>query len=494
MKQIFLLGYLAGSLMAGGPVMTCEALGGRAFGKEVQIASATAVAASEKLPAHCDVRGVIWPEARFAIKLPTDWNERFEMVGNGGTAGTISMGAVDGALKNGFAAASTDTGHDAAKEPLASFAWVTKENTNGRRKLIDFAYLSVHETAVLAKDVIRAYYGAGPRYSYWVGCSTGGRQGMQEAQRYPEDFDGLVIGAPGMFLTGNVMRRIWIGQGQLGDAALPVEKLPLLNELVYKKCDAVDGLADGVIDDPRKCDFEATRDLPKCAGADGPGCFTAAQIGGIARIYGGVRDSKGKLLVPGEPVGSESLWADNIIGPSKTVLPRGESQMKFYMLDPAPGPEWKFTMFDFDRDPARTVKAGRDVNPLNENLEPLRKRGGKIVHYSGWADQQVNPYPAISYYERVSKKMGEAKTRDFYRLYMVPGMFHCAGGPGCSSVDWLEAVMNWVEKGVAPEGIVGAHVEKGVTTKTRPVCPYPQVARYKGAGSKEEAGSYACGI
>lgn len=470
----------------------CADLTKTSFSKEVKIDSATEVAASDKLPAHCDVRGVIWPEAKFAVKLPAAWNERFQMVGNGGTAGTISMGAVDAALRKGFAAASTDTGHDAAKEPLATFAHVTPENPNGYRKLLDFAYLSVHNTAVLAKQIIKSHYGSAPKYSYWVGCSTGGRQGMQEAQRYPEDFDGLVIGAPGMFLTGNVMRRIWVGQAQMGDAALPVEKLPLLNKLVYAKCDNSDGLADGVIDDPRRCDFQPARDLPRCSGSDNADCFTALQIAGIAKIYSGVRNSKGLVLFPGEPVGSESVWAENLVGPSKLVLPRAESQMKFYALDPSPGPDWSYKQFNFDKDPARLAKAAKIMNPLNHDLAPLKKRGGKIIQWSGWADQQVNPLPAITYYETVSRKMGDAATRDFYRLFMVPGMFHCSGGPGCGSVDWLEALMAWVEKGVAPNQLTGAHLEKGQPTRTRPLCLYPQVAKYRGTGSIDDAANFEC--
>lgn len=472
--------------------LDCDGLATKTFGKDVKIESAKAVAAKENLPEHCDVRGVIWPEARFALKLPAEWNERFQMVGNGGTAGVISMGAVDAAVRKGFAAVSTDTGHDAAKEPLATFAYVTPENPHGQRKLIDFAHLSVHSTAVLAKQVIKTYYGKAARYSYWVGCSTGGRQGMQAAQRYPEDFDGLVIGAPGLFLTGNVMRRIWVGQAQRGENALPVEKLPLLNKLVYAKCDATDGLADGVIDDPRRCGFDAARDLPKCSGADFADCFTAAQISGVSKIYGGVRNSKGAQLFPGEPFGSETVWAENLVGPSKLVLPRAESQMKFYALHPPPGPTWSYTMFDFDKDPARLARAAKIVNPLNPDLTPLKKRGGKIIQYSGWADQQVNPLPGITYYETVSQRLGEAATRDFYRLFMVPGMFHCSGGPGCSTVDWLAALMEWVEKGVAPAQIAGAHVEKGETTRTRPMCPYPQVARYKGTGSVDDAANFAC--
>lgn len=492
MKALWLFPLSAVVLFGAGPAMKCDDLAAKSFGKEVKINSTALVAAKKNMPEHCDVRGVIWPEAGFAIKLPTEWNTRFEMVGNGGTAGTISLGAVDGAVRKGFASASTDTGHDAAKEPLATFAYVTPENPNGNRKFLDFAYLSVHETAVLAKQVIQAYYGSAPKYSYWVGCSTGGRQGLQEAQRYPDDFDGLVVGAPGLYNTGNSMRRIWIGQTQLGDGAIPAEKLPLITKAIYEKCDALDGLKDGLIDDPRRCPFDAKKDLPKCASGDGADCFTSAQLDALAKIYGGPHDSKGTQLFPGEPVGSEPVWPDNFILPNKTVLPRAESQMKFAMLDPAPGASWTVGMFDFDKDPARLSKAAEALNARNTDLSPLKKRGGKILQYSGWADQQVNPLPGIQYYEAVSKKFGDDPTRDFYRLFMVPGMFHCNGGPGCNTADWLAAVMDWVEKGTAPAHLTGAHVEAGKTTRTRPLCPYPMVARYNGTGSIDEAANFAC--
>ena len=482
--KLLLLILVNGALWAAGPVVPCNALATTRFGDDVRVTSANLVAAKGGMPEHCDVRGVIAPEAGFSIKLPTDWNSRFQMVGNGGTAGTISLGAVDAAVRKGFAASSTDTGHDAAKEPLATFARVTAENPNGQRKLIDFAYLAVHETAALSKQVIAAYYGAAPKYSYWVGCSTGGRQGLQEAQRYPEDFDGLVIGAPGVALTYNVIRRIWLGQAQLEDAAIPAEKLALLTKAIYEKCDALDGLKDGLIDDPRRCVFDAAKDCPNC--------FTAAQLKGLKKIYGGPRDSKGKQIFFGELVGAEPVWPDNVTPPSTTVLPRSESQMKFAMLEPRPDADWSYMQFDFDKDPARLAAATALLNPQNPNLGPLKKRGGKIVQYSGWADQQVNPRAGIEYYESVGKRLGAEATREFYRVFMVPGMYHCSGGPGCGSADWLGAVMDWVEKGEAPERILGAHMERGVATRTRPLCPYPQVARYQGTGSIEEAANFKC--
>jgi len=491
-KLLFLTPFLGGVLVAAGPVMPCASLATRSFGEDVKIRSATAMVAKPNLPAHCEVRGVIWPEAQFAIKLPTEWNERFEMVGNGGTAGVISIGAVDGAIRRGFVSSSTDTGHDAAKEPLASFAYETPSNPNARRKFLDFAWLAVHETAVLSKEIINAYYGTAPKYSYWVGCSTGGRQAFQEAQRFPEDFDGIVAGAPGFYNTGNSMRRIWIGQTQTGDGAIPAEKLPLLTKAIYDRCDAIDGLKDGLIDDPRKCRFDVKLDVKRCTGADGADCFTSAQIAALAKIYGGPRDSKGEQVFPGEPVGSEPVWPDNLIAPDKTVLPRAESQMKMEMLDPPPGPSWSFKMFDFDKDPERLTRIAADLNARNTDLGPFKKRRGKLLQYSGWADQQVNPLPGIEYFETVTKQMGEAETREFYRLFMVPGMFHCNGGPGCGSADWLGAVMEWVEKGIAPDQIVGSHVEKGTATRTRPLCPYPQVARYNGTGSIDEADSFRC--
>ncbi len=492
MKLFFLIPFAAATVFAGAPAMKCDALAARPFGDDVKIQSASLVAAKGNLPEHCDVRGVIFPEAQFALKIPTQWNDRFQMVGNGGTAGTISMGAVDGAVRKGFASVSTDTGHDAKKEELATFARESPENPNARRKFLDFAYLSVHETAVLAKKMITAYYGAAPKYSYWVGCSTGGRQGMQEAQRYPDDFDGLVIGAPGLYNTGNNVRRMWLAHSQLGDAELPVTKLPLLAKKIYEKCDPADGLKDGVIEDPRQCKFDARRDLPICLSADGPECFTAAQAEGIYKIHSGVRNSYGQFLFPGEPVGAESLWNDNVLGPAKTVLPRAISQLKYFFLDPSPGDNWTYTQFNFDTDPPRMMRNGSIVNAMNTDLAPLKKRGGKIVHYSGWADQQVNPMPGIDYYNAVSKRLGETETRDFYRLFMVPGMFHCSGGPGCSSADWLEATMNWVEKGMAPETILGSHMEGGKATRTRPLCNYPAIAKYKGSGSIEEAANFSC--
>lgn len=486
-------------------ITKCTNLATTSFGSEVKMESATVVAATATTPEHCDVQGTIWPEAKFALKLPADWNHRFVMVGNGGLAGTISLGAMEPGLRRGFATASTDTGHDAAKEPGALFAYPGPKNPNAARKVTDFAYQAVHETAVLAKKIIAAYYGEAPRYSYWVGCSTGGRQGLMEAQRFPEDFNGLVIGAPVLNSTGTTMRHIWNAQAALaGPGSIPADKLPLLADTVYKKCDRIDGLEDGLIDDPRKCRFDPAIDLPKCpAATDNPNCFTAAQVESLKKIYGGVKNSAGKALFPGQPPGAEAIvqgrsgWEGTIVGArdglgSSGGLTLAQSYLRFMVFDPPPGPTWDYRTFNFDTDPPRMAGYAAKANATNPDLRTLKQRGGKIIHYHGWADPMLTALMSVDYYDSVLAKMGEKDTKAFYRFFLIPGMFHCRGGPGCGSVDWLSPIVDWVEKGKAPDKLIGSHVEEGVTKRTRPLCPYPEVAKYRGAGSIDAAEDFIC--
>jgi hypothetical protein len=478
----------------------CVALASASFGAEVKITSTTLVAATPQAPEHCDVRGVIAPEAKFAVKLPTTWNKRFYMVGGGGYAGAISHGPMNTGLQKGYATASTDTGHDAAKEPLATFANPGPNNPHADRKVLDYAYLAVHNTAVLAKQIIQAYYGSVPQYSYWVGCSTGGRQGLMEAQRYPEDFDGYVIGAPVLKISGEQMRGIWNAQAVTAEPGrLAVEKLPLLAAAVYKKCDVVDGVADNLIADPRRCNFDPAVDLPNCAGdVDGKDCFTTGQIAGLKKVYGGVRNSKNKLLYPGQPLGAEiappnarSAWIGSIGAEPGAGLAFGETFMRF-MTRPPLGPEWSYKSFNFDTDPAKLAAISKLIDATNPDLNKLKKRGGKIIHYHGWADALVNAQVSVDYYESVLKKMGRQQTSEFYKLYLIPGMFHCAGGVGCDRADWFTPLVEWVEKGVAPGAISGARVQQGATVMTRPHCAYPEVAKYKGGGDTSKAENFSC--
>lgn len=502
MRAILLLPLLALSVRVGlgRPVKTCTELQSSSFGSDVTIQSAKVIAAHEQMPEYCDVRGTIWPEDKFAVYLPTEWNNRFNMVGNGGSAGVISLRAMEVGLRRGFATASTDTGHDETKEPGASFAYPGPNNPNWARKVDDFAFLAPHETTVVAKKIIHAYYGEMPRYSYWVGCSTGGRQGLIEAQRYPADFNGLVAGATVLDHTGTLMRHIWNAQAvQEGPGKITPDKLPALAKAVYGKCDALDGLKDGIIENPTLCHFDPAVDLPKCpAGKDDQSCFTPAQIQSLKKVYGGVRDSSGKLLFPGQLPGAEvtmpsgrSGWNGNVIGNS-AGLKLAESYMRYMMFSPPPGPDWSYRQFNFDTDPAKLEAIAKKVNATNPDLSGLEKRGGKLIHYHGWADPMVAAMISVNYYNSVVQRFGKKETDQFYRFFPIPGMFHCSGGPGCGNVDWLTAITDWVEKGDAPDKLIGAHIEEGKVTRTRTLCPYPEMARYKGSGSIDEAESFAC--
>lgn len=499
---IGILGWLllGGASAAYGQSDRCAQMAAVSLGEEVKIASAQLVPASATAPEHCDVRGVILPEARFAVKLPANWNNRFYMVGGGGFAGQLSLPQMNPGLQKGYATATTDTGHDAAKEPLGTFAERRADNPNADRKKLDYAYLAVHNTAVVAKQLIKAYYGDGPKYSYWVGCSTGGRQGLMEAQRYPEDFDGYVIGAPVLKISHEGMRGIWNAQAvSTGAGAIPYDLLPLLAEIVYKKCDEVDGLKDGLITDPRRCRFDPLKDLPKCEGdAAGKDCFTTAQMQGLQKVYGGVRNSKGALLYPGQPLGAEiatngrSGWMGSIGGDGGIGLGFGESTMRFLAFEPQRGKEWSWKQFNFDTDPPLMAAFSKMIDAINSDLSKLKQRGGKIIQYHGWADALVNPQMSVDYYESVLKKMGKQATAQFYKLYMIPGMFHCAGGVGCDRADWFGPLVDWVEKGVAPAAIAGTRNHQGATVMTRPHCPYPQVAQYKESGDSNKAENFSC--
>ncbi len=500
-KAILLIGLLTMSLL---PIFAqrekCAGFTATSFGAEVKIESATLVAATPQAPEHCDVRGVIAPEAKFAVKLPTNWNNRFYMAGGGGYAGQLSLAPMNTGLQKGFATATTDTGHDAAKEPLGTFAEHRADNPNADRKKLDYAHLAVHNTAVLAKQIINAYYGNAPKYSYWVGCSTGGRQGLMEAQRYPEDFDGYVIGAPVLKQSHEGMRGIWNAQAvSIGAGAVAYDKLSLLAQAVYKKCDEVDGLNDGLITDPRRCNFDPTKDLPKCANeADGKDCFTTSQIRGLQKVYGGVRNAKGKLLYPGQPLGAEiavngrSGWMGSIGGDGGMGLGFGETFMRFLAFDPQRGKTWDWKQFNFDADPPQMLAFSKIIDATNPDLSKLKKRGGKIIQYHGWADALVNPQMSVDYYESVLKKVGKQQTKEFYKLYMIPGMFHCAGGIGCDRADWFTPLVEWVEKGIAPGTLAGSRVVNNATVLTRPHCAYPQVPKYKGSGDSSKAENFTC--
>ncbi len=494
-----------------GPKVTCSEGLIKGFKRaETTINSATIVPAAGSLPEYCDVRGTILPEIGFAVKMPTRWNGRLFVAGNGGKAGNIEHEAMEAGLTKGYAAVSTDTGHDNKKEPGATFA------RGNREKEIDFGYRAVHETVVTAKDIISMYYGRPAVFSYFVGCSTGGRQGLMEAQRYPRDFNGIIAGSPVYNYLSQQMLAPWyvqalftrdsvgIGPVPLKNRIIPIEKLEVLGKVVYEKCDGVDGLKDGIITDPRKCPFDPEKDLPVCSGdTDVTTCFTPAQIKALKKVYGGMF-SKGELIFPTLSVGAEipQEGVDIAYGGWDTWLIGRGTQRPFiyllmwdafkYLCFEKDQPSYEFlTDFDIDRDPPKLEFMRRFLDATDPDLSLFFKNGGKLMVSHGWGDAGVPPLGTIRYYEQVLDFVGP-KTKDSFKLYMVPGMYHCKGGPGPNTFDLLESLVNWVERGIAPEGIVASHITNGKVDRTRPLCPYPQVPTYKGSGSIDDAANFVC--
>src|SRR5580698_7748398 len=361
-----------------GPRAACEALG-KFKSKEIAEIAATTMPATADVPAHCRVTGVLSPEIAFEVSLPAKWNGRFYMIGNGGHAGEAmdDPGRVaqrNAALQLGFAFAGTNTGHDARKEPGATFVM------SNPQKAIDYAYRAVHLTAITTKEITKEYYGRPVSRAYWNSCSNGGRQGLIEAQRFPDDFDGIVANAPWVDQTGFTIGAMW-NQKALSAAPVTPAKLALVGQKVMEKCDAIDGLKDGLIDDPRKCSFDPARDVPACsAGTDGPDCLTAAQAGAIAKVYSGPM-SNGKAFFPGYMPGSEAVmagrggdgsgWLNLIVATQPTARPAdfnlAEGTMRFLVFKP-PMPDYDYKTFDFDRDTHMLDAWSKQADAKNPDL------------------------------------------------------------------------------------------------------------------------------
>lgn len=491
------------------PVMDCSELADMSFGPGVFIDSAVAVTA-DGLPAHCEVQGTRFYDA-FIVKLPDQWNGRYYQTGNGGAAG--SLGDVSMGLKNGFVAASGSGGHT----DYGMFDWAyPPDDLEAQLKLEDYCDGSIHKTMIIAKRILNAYYGRSASRSYYNSCSTGGRQGLVEAQRYPYDFDGIVVGAPVNYLTRITQRGIWEAQALLpigGDFA--PGKLELLSAEVMAACDGSDGLVDGLIGDPRKCRFNALSDLPACPdNAPDVDCFTLAERTAINDIYTG---PPGAAATLGEAFGSEAV-VDGPFGPSSgwvlwiTPVPPFPASLGFLLgagfvqwagLPPSGGggPSWDWTIYDFyGDDPQRVIdNMGPACDATDPDLSLFRTNGGKMIMWGGWADPATGPYQWVQYYESVLSHMGYAAVNSFFKLYMIPGLQHCGGGLGCfDTQEDLEklffAVIDWVEKGKAPKSFTGSRIDPvtGEVLRTRPLCPYPQTAHYHGRGSIDDADNFSC--
>ena len=466
------------------------------------------------LPAFCRVQGILRPtkdsSIRFEVWMPiSGWNGRFEQIGNGGFAGKFFYRFMTPELPRGFAIAATDDGHIDGSDQ----SWAIGHP----EKVIDFGYRAVHTTSESAKTIVAAFYGQAPVYSYFNGCSDGGREALMEAQRFPQDFNGIIAGAPANFWTHLMVGVVWTEQALLNKPAsyIPASKLPAIQAAALAACDGLDGVKDGLVEDPRICHFNPTVLL--CKGADNPNCLTAAQVETARKIYSGPRNPRtGKQIFPGYAPGAEAAitdWPQDIIG----SWPNGGWDFllvsMFYSDMVFEKPAWNFRTFNFDSDVALTdAKISSILNATNPDLRQFKSHGGKLIQYHGWADAVIAPLNSVNYYQSVVREMGGLKkTQDFYRLYMVPGMSHCTDGPGPYNFggilqyhspqadaenDVVDALMQWVEHDVAPDKIVATkyrddNPSKG-TLMTRPLCPFPARARWIGKGSTNDAANFIC--
>jgi hypothetical protein len=468
------------------------------------ITATTVVAAEGATAEYCRVDGnVATPgnTVNFRLGLPAVWNGKFFFEGVGGFGGTI--GSLSTGLEKGYASASTDTGHQGS---VVDASWAL----NNPAKRIDYAYRGTHVTAAAAKTLSHAYYGTAPRHAYFDGCSNGGRQALMEAQRYPDDFDGIIAGDPSFGTLGQ-LRRTLVYQTLLSspEHSLSAAKISLVANAVLKSCDAQDGLADGLITDPRTCNFKP--ESLKCAGPDGPDCLTGAELETVNAIHGDLKGPSGRMLVR-FPLGHEDgasgwqAWVTGASAPERRAdgtltltgrMPAGYSfqdgYLKYLAFDGADGTfDWR--TFNFDRDGSKLQPFMDEFSPTNPDLSKLRARGGKLILYHGWADPALSALGTIAYYDDVVKKAGDRGQSDrFVELFMVPGMHHCQGtGPGPNTFDMLTALDAWVEHGIAPSRVIASHVSNRIVDRSRPLCPYPQVAKYLGRGSVDQAENFQC--
>ena len=469
-------------------------------------------APSAALPAFCRVAGVAKPtsdsDIRFEVWLPlAGWNGKYEQVGNGGFAGTIPFSAMAASLLSGYATAGTDDGHVAARD--------AKWAIGHPEKVKDFGYRAVHETSVQAKALIAAFYGKAAAHVYFVGCSEGGREGLTEAQRYPDDFQGIIAGSPAINWNHLNARGLWdeLALTETPESYIPPAKLPILQNAAIAACDSTDGDKDGSIENPSLCHFDPA--TVQCKGDDTSGCLTAAQVAAAKKIYAPLTNPRtGALIEAGFSPGGEAVpanWAVWITGGSAAQQGVGKLFANQFFADMVfENPQWNPKSFNFDSDMKLTDdKFGDILNSMDTNLRAFKAHGGKLIQYHGWSDAAIPPLGSVEYFESVQKTMGN--TKSFYRLFMVPTMSHCAGGPGATMFgnaggfaapsedadhDVVMALARWVEDGKAPDRIIASGYVDGNPAKgiamTHPLCPYPEQAYYKGSGDMKDAANFVC--
>ena len=461
------------------------------------------------LPALCRVAGVLRPtsdsEIRFEVWLPAKgWSGRLLGVGNGGFAGSIGYRQFASYIKRGFAIAGSDAGHQ-AESADASWAFGHPE------KIKDFGWRAVHLTAERGKQILEAYYGKPQDHAYFDSCSDGGREALMEAQRFPADYDGILAGAPAnawstMLAAGSAEMQSLMNDPQ---AYISDLKLPALQKGALEACDAHDGVKDGVIADPEACRFDP--EVLLCKAGDNLDCLTRPQIETLKGLYAGAKDSQGKTIFPGFTPGDETSWKEWVVGENPGASLFAQFVQNYFRYMVTDDPRWNVLTANID-DALRQSqqKLAADLDATNPDLGAFAGRGGKLILYHGWNDPAISPWNTIAYYKQVQQAMGEQKADSFSRLYMVPGMEHCFGGPGVSAFGQFgvattkgspnglfDALQDWVEKGAPDQDVIASKLIPSAdgsmkAVMTRPLCAYPAIAKYKGSGDTTDAANFSC--
>jgi feruloyl esterase len=447
--------------------------------------SSKRIPAAGKLPEYCQVTGVIQPQIQFEMRLPTkSWNGRYYQVGCGGFCGVIGIDGCDPALAADFVVAAQNMGHVGL--PIKDPVWGSDVALRA-----DFGGRSTHLMAVTAKAIAERYYGKRPAYSYFQGCSTGGREGLMEAQHAPGDFDGIIAGDPAFAGRLGALANNWDARHLLrtdGSDVFTPAKLKVLNDAVLKRCDKIDGLADGILMDPRRCTFDAA--TIACPADDRPDCLTAEQVATAKALYQGPVNAAGVKLMPGAtPFGSELSWS----GAGRLALAGGYLRYLAHTTNPASDYDWR--SFDFDKDVEGVESQAALYDPVAPHTAPdltaFAKAGGKLLVYHGFADAGVSPFALLDYRAQVAARQGgSAGLAPWFRVFMVPGMFHCRGGNAPNEFDTLQPMIDWVEKGVAPERLIAVQRQDGKVLRSRPLYPYPAYASFTGKGDVADAANW----
>jgi feruloyl esterase len=474
----------------------------------------TSVTPEAVLAPHCKVAGVIGTETHFELLLPDDWNGKFVMGGGGGFVGSVvNVSLLYGSLQAGYASVGTDTGHQ-ANSLDASWA------LNNLERVVSFGHQAVHRTAVTSQALISAYYGQESSRDYFIGCSRGGGQALMEAQRYPEDFDGIVAGAPAYHWTHEIgARNTWVNQAMYPDpddlsvAVIGSDETKLIGDAVMARCDDLDGLEDGILNNPLECNFDVSS--LACGRGEEGSCLTAEEVEAAKRIYEDLRDQEGRIF-PGMPPGGElspggwALWFTggldlrNDVGDFQEgartesdfpdpVTPNahfafGNGMMKYLVYH---DPDWNYADYSFETFRSDVATVAPTLNATSPDLTAFRERGGKLLIWNGWGDMAVSPLGTIDYYERVLEH--DVSASEDVRLMLMPGVDHCAGGVGPDWVNYLEEIDRWVETGIPPDRLTAYWLDEAKRPSgSRLLCAYPQVVKYDGEGDPRDASSFTC--